>query len=197
MAAYGKVDLINDFREIDEAKRNWGWFLALGVLLLLLGLGIVSSSFYATLFSVFLFGIFLMSAGIVQIIQGFLAHKWSGLFLSLLLGALYLITGFLCATRPAIAAVSLTLWIAAFCFIAGLFRMLTALLLRFDQWGWVFFNGLVTFILGALIYSDWPVSGLWVIGLFIGVDLILAGWSWIVLALTARSYVKNNRDIQR
>lgn len=185
--SYEKYELNNYFRDISDAKKNWHWFLALGVLLVLLGIGVAGSAYYATVFSVFLLGIFLIAAGIVQLVQGFMARKWSGLFLSLLLGALYLVTGFLCATRPAVAAVSITLWIAAFCMIAGLFRMLSALLLRFDQWGWVFFNGAVTFLLGLLIYSDWPVSGLWVIGTFIGIDLILSGWTWIVLSLTARN----------
>lgn len=178
--------LTNRFREIDDVRNNWGWFLALGVLLVLLGLSVISSSFYATIFSVFILGVFLIGAGIVQIIQAFLARKWSGLFLSLILGVVYIIVGFFCAARPAVAAVSLTLWIAAFCFIIGIFRMLSALILRFDHWGWVFFNGFVTFILGAMIYSEWPISGLWIIGLFVGVDMILSGWSWILLSLTAR-----------
>ncbi len=53
--------------------------------------------------------------------------------------------------------------------------------------GMGFFNGLITFILGVMIYFGWPLSGLWVIGLFIGVYLILAGWSWLILSLSARS----------
>lgn len=182
------TNLRNYLRDIEDVREHWGWFLALGILLIVLGLGVIGSSFIATLFSVVILGIFLLGAGIVQIVQAFLARKWTGLFLSLLLGCLYLITGFLCVTRPGVAAISITLWIAALLFVAGLFRMLTALILRFDQWGWVFFNGLVTFILGALIYADWPVSGLWVIGLFVGVDLILSGWSWVVLSTTARKY---------
>jgi len=187
LIVYEKYELNNYFRNTVEAKRNWLWFFALGILLVLLGTGVMSTAYYATVFSVFLLGVFLIVAGIVQIVQGIMARKWSGLFLSLLLGSLYLITGFLCATRPAVAAVSITLWIAAFCMIAGLFRMIAALLIRFDQWGWVFFNGAITFLLGMLIYADWPVSGLWVIGMFIGIDLILSGWTWIVLSLTARS----------
>lgn len=187
MSLYDKSELTHYFKNIDTARKNWSWFFALGVLLVLLGIGIASSAFYATLFSVFILGIFLFSAGIIQFTQAFLARKWSGLFLSLLLGALYLITGLLCITKPAAAAISITLWIAALCLIAGLFRMIAALLVRFDQWGWVFFNGAITFILGIIIYSDWPVSGLWVIGTFIGVDLILSGWTWIVLSITARN----------
>ncbi|MBA3816348.1 MAG: HdeD family acid-resistance protein [Parachlamydiaceae bacterium] len=178
--------LTTRFRDIDEVRQNWGWFFALGILLVLLGCAVISSSFYATIFSVFILGIFLLGAGIVQIVQAFLARKWSGLFLSLMLGILYIVVGTFCAARPAIAAVSLTLWIAAFCFVAGLFRMLTSLILRFDQWEWMFFSGLITFILGAMIYAEWPLSGLWVIGLFVGIDMLLCGWSWILLSLTAR-----------
>lgn len=176
------------FRDIQEVSTNWSTFLALGILLVVLGLGVMSSAYYATVFSVIIFGILLLGAGIVQIVQAFMARKWSGLFLSLLLGILYIVTGFLCIAKPTVAAVTLTFWIAAFCFIAGLFRMLTALIMRFDQWGWIFFNGLVTFILGIMIYSDWPISGLWVIGLFIGIDLLLSGWSWILLSLSARRH---------
>lgn len=178
--------LTTQFRDIDDVRNNWGWFFALGILLVLLGCAVISSSFYATIFSVFLLGIFLLAAGIVQIIQALLARKWSGLFLSLMLGLLYIIVGVFCTARPAIAAVSITLWIAAFCFVAGLFRMLSSLILRFDGWGWVFFNGLITFILGAMIYAEWPLSGLWIIGLFVGIDMILSGWSWILLSLTAK-----------
>lgn len=178
--------LTTQFRDIDEVRNNWGWFLALGVLLVLLGCAVISSSFYATIFSVFILGFFLLGAGVVQIIQAFMARKWSGLFLSLMLGLLYIVVGAFCAARPAVAAISLTLWIAAFCFIAGLFRMLTALILHFDGWGWVFFNGLITFILGAMIYAEWPFSGLWIIGLFVGIDMILSGWSWILLSLSAK-----------
>ena len=178
---------------VEEMKRNRGWFLALGILLIFLGSAIIGSSFYATIFSMILFGLFLLSAGVVQILQAFLARKWSGLFLSLFLGVLYIVTGFLCLARPETAAISITLWIAAFCFIAGLFKMLTSLVLRFDQWEWVFFNGLVTFVLGALIYFDWPLSGLWVIGLFIGIDLILSGWSWILLSLTGTQKHNNEK----
>lgn len=184
----------NRLSKIEDVRHNWGWFLALGILLILLGSGVIASSYYATIFSMILFGIFLISAGIVQVVQAFLARKWSGFFLSLFLGLLYIVTGFLCVMHPATAAISITLWIAAFCLIVGLFRLLTSIILQFDQWGWVFFNGLVTFLLGLMIYADWPLSGLWVIGLFIGVDLILAGWSWVILSLSSRSVTWDNHQ---
>lgn len=178
------------FSGIEQIRTNWGWFLGLGILLIILGIAAISSAFYVTLFSVFLLGILLIAGGAVHIVHAFMAKEWSGLFLTLLLGILYVATGVICVAKPAIAAISLTLWIAAFFFIAGLFRMITSAMARFEHWGWVFFNGLVTFILGILIFSDWPVSGLWVIGLFIGIDLILSGWSCVLLSIAARQALK-------
>lgn len=186
--------LIRYAKDVEEVRKNWFWFLALGILLILLGSAVIGSSYYATIFSVMLLGVFLVAGGVLQIVQGFMASKWSGFFLSLLIGVLYLVTGFLCIAKPTTTAVGLTLWISALLFIAGLFRMLSSLILRFEHWGWVFFNGLVTFILGWMIFSSWPISGLWVIGLFIGVDMILAGWSWTLLSLSARM---NKREIVR
>ncbi len=58
--------------------------------------------------------------------------------------------------------------------------------MRFPHWGWVLFNGIITLILGIIIWRQWPVSGLWVIGLFIGIDLIISGWAWIMLSFAAR-----------
>lgn len=173
-----------------EIKKNSGWFLAFGLLMIVLGITAVSSAFYATIFSVFLFGLLLIGMGIAQLIQCTLAHKWQGFFVSLLLGVLYTVTGAMLVAKPATAAVTITFWIAAFCFVAGLFRMLSSLILRFEKWGWVFFNGLVTFILGILIFSDWPVSGLWIIGFFIGIDMILSGWSWVLLSISKKRQVQ-------
>lgn len=166
--------------------KNWGWFLTLGILLVVLGTFAISLAFYTTIFSVFLFGILLIGGGLALILQAFFARKWSGVFLALLLGVLYLVTGVLCVVKPSAMAIGITLWIAAFCFIAGLFRIINSLILRFDHWGWVFFNGLITFILGLIIFAEWPLSGLWVIGLFVGIDLILSGWTCILLSLAAR-----------
>lgn len=179
-----------NFREINGIRQHWGWFLAFGILLLILGMIAISAAFYTTVFSVFLFGILLLVGGGVQIAQSFLARKWSGVFLSLLLGVLYVVTGFLCVFKPTAMAVGLTLWIAAFCFIAGIFRMVNSAVLRFDHWGWVFFNGLITFLLGALILADWPLSGLWVIGLFVGIDMILTGWTCIMLSTLIKPRVR-------
>jgi uncharacterized membrane protein HdeD (DUF308 family) len=172
--------------ELEAARKNWGWFFALGVLLIAIGTAALAFSYATTMFSVVLLGCVLLAGGVVQIVQTIMAKKWHGQFLTLLLSLLYLITGVFCIARPAIAAIELTLIISMFCIIAGIFRMATSLISRFNQWGWVFFNGLVTLILGCLIFSEWPYSGLWIIGLFVGIDLILSGWTWVLISLKIR-----------
>lgn len=180
--------VFSHFHEIEAAKTHWGWFLGLGILMALLGLVAISASVFVTLFSVVLAGFALLVAGIVQIVHGVSAREWKGVFLSLLLGILYSVTGLVCLSNPAASAISLTLLIGAFCLTVGLFRIIVSLFLRFLQWEWVFFNGIVTFILGLAIITQWPASGLWIIGLFIGVDILLAGLSLIVLSLSVRRY---------
>lgn len=183
-------ELPKDPVEIEAVKKSSGWFMAFGSLMIILGIASISTSIFSTTFPILLFAILLIVMGITQLIQSTLVRRWRGLLVSLLLGILYIVTGFMFVAKPAAATESITFWIAAFCFTAGAFRMLSSLLLQFDQWKWVFFNGLVTFILGIIIFTDWPVSGLWIIGIFIGIDMILSGWSWLILALFSRRYVE-------
>lgn len=174
------------FREVDASHTCWGGFMALGILMTILGGIAIWASVATTMFSVVFAGILLLLAGVVQVVHAFMAREWKGLFLSLLVGVVYFITGLLCLTNPALTAMAFTLLIGAYCLAIGLFRILATLFYRFHYWGWVFFNGLVTTILGILIVTQWPISGLWVIGVFVGVDIVLAGWSLIMLSISAR-----------
>jgi uncharacterized membrane protein HdeD (DUF308 family) len=88
--------------------------------------------------------------------------------------------------RPAESAIELTLIIAFFLIFGGIFRVIYALSERFTGWGWVLLNGGVSLLLGLLVYKQWPGSGLWLIGLFVGIELIFNGWAWIMLSLGLR-----------
>ena len=76
--------------------------------------------------------------------------------------------------------------IAAFLIVSGIFRVATALSLQFNNWGWVLLNGTVSLLLGILIYRQWPTSGEWVIGLFVGIEMIFNGWTWIMVSLSLK-----------
>lgn len=171
----------------EEVRRTWGWFLVLGVVLVLLGMMALGWSVLTTLVSVVIFGWFLLLGGVLSVVNAFLRRRWGGFFLELFAGILYAVFGLMVVGNPAVSAVALTLLIAVFLMIGGLFRILTALTVRFHHWIWVLLNGVISLLLGLMIWNQWPVSGLWVIGLFIGIDLIFYGWSLIMLAMTVRS----------
>jgi len=170
-------------------SKNWGWFLVWGIALVILGGIAISSSYSATMFSMVFVGFLLLCSGIIIIIDSFSFwwHKWSGFFLHLFLGLLYLMAGIFLIESPQIASVSITLIIGIFYLIVGVSRLLYSISFRMPGWGWGFFNGLLALIIGILILTSWPVSGLFIIGLFIGIDLIFYGITYIMAALAARS----------
>jgi uncharacterized membrane protein HdeD (DUF308 family) len=174
-------------QEASSVRKNWGWFLALGIVQIVVGTLAVSFAFTATLASVVTLGVLLLSAAGAQIVAAVLARDWGGFFLFLLLGILYTVVGFLTLQHPLLAADGLTLLLAAAYLVGGMFRIIVALVERFPSWGWVLLSGIVTLLLGIAIWAQWPYSGLWVLGLFVGIDLIVNGATWAALAVGVRN----------
>jgi uncharacterized membrane protein HdeD (DUF308 family) len=171
---------------LPELHRRWKAFLVLGIALIVLGLGLASTATVATLLSVVLLGVLLLIAGGALIAHAFSAPRWSGFFLQLLSGLLYVVVGWLCFTRPGVQAVVLTLLLAISLLVQGGVRIGAALAGHVDGRGVLLLSGVLTFVLGLMIWNEWPLSGLWVIGLFAGLDLAFYG-VWIVsLALAVR-----------
>jgi uncharacterized membrane protein HdeD (DUF308 family) len=165
----------------------------LGILLVLCGttaIVVPPLTIAYTLATVIVLGVLLMVAGIVTIVSSFWIGKWSGMLLHLLAGILYVVIGFIITERPGEATMLMTLFIAVTFIVLGAFRIVSALAIRFPQWGWILFNGIITFLLGVVIYRHLRESALWVIGILVGVELIFNGWSWIMLALAVRKIPK-------
>ncbi len=152
-------------------------------MLVLLGVAAIVRSFGATVASMVFFGWVLVFASAVQFADALLVGKWAGFFLHLLLAILFAITGVLMLVRPVISAEATTLLMSMFFLIAGLDQLIVALWTHLPGWGWHALNGIIALVMGGLILAEWPISGLWVIGLFVGINLIFYGWSWIALAL--------------
>jgi len=172
--------------ELDVLHGNWGWYLALGIALIVLGMLAIGSPWVTTFASVRFVGVLLIVGGIGQALGAFWSRRWSGFFAHLLMGILYLAVGVLCLERPAEAALDLTLLIAAFLIVGGLFRVAAALSTRFPHWGWTLVNGAINVVLGVMIWRQWPGSALWVIGLFVGIEMLFTGWTWVMLAFALR-----------
>lgn len=184
--------VFHSFVDLEEIHKHWHWFLALGLALVVVGTLAIIMSTAVTLVSVFVLGGLCLGGGVFQIINAFWARRWTGFFASLLMGILYAIAGLIFLTNPVEGAVTLSLVIAVFLFIGGIFRAISAIATRHDHWGWALFSGLLAMLLGGMIYSEWPASGLWIIGLFIGVDMLLVGWTWVLLSFKARQLVGPN-----
>jgi len=170
-----------------EIVQYWGWFLAFGIGVLILGIAGVVRSVQATVASMLFFGWLLVLASAIEIAQAVMVGHWAGFFQHLLAGILFGISGLLLVTRPLISAEVLTVFMAMFFLVGGLFQVIGSIAVALPGWGWQVADGLITLVLGLLILGQWPASGLWVIGLFIGIDLIFYGFAWIVLALGLRS----------
>ncbi len=160
---------------------NWKWLLVFGVLMMGLGFLAIGYAKWATEFTVIVLGLFLTGAGLVQAVSGFYVSRWSAF-----LGLLYIVAGIFCIAKPLQSAVSISLLIALMLLIGGVYRIITALKFRFNHWGFVIFNGVMSVLLGILILAEWPADAVWVIGLFVGIDLIFMGLYWIRLSLIAK-----------
>jgi uncharacterized membrane protein HdeD (DUF308 family) len=158
----------------------------LGIALIVLGSVAVGAAWLTTLASVLLFGWLLVFSGVMEAVAAFWAGQWSGFFLHLLSGVLNVVVGVLILAHPGAVAVGLTLLLAVFFLVAGLFRIIAAVALRFPNWGWAVLGGGITALLGVLIWAQWPSSALWVIGTFVGIDLLFRGWAWVMFGLAAR-----------
>jgi uncharacterized membrane protein HdeD (DUF308 family) len=170
-------------------RRNWGWFLVLGILEIVLGTIAVGATAVATFATVVFFGWLLLVGGVLSALRAFWRKRWQGFFLDLATGVLYVVVGFLMVAEPLAAVASLTLLIAMFLLIGGIFRIIVALTGHLEHWGWVLLNGIITAGLGMMIWRQWPFDGLWVIGLFVGIEMIFYGWSLVMLSLVAKGAI--------
>jgi uncharacterized membrane protein HdeD (DUF308 family) len=173
--------------ELQHVRNQWWCFLLLGIALVVVGSFCIAEPLVPSLASVVALGFLLMAAGIIQVVSSFWAGKWSGMLLHMLIGVLYGVVGYMIIDAPGLSMLLLTKFIAIFLVVTGVFRIVAALFVRFQDWGWVLVNGCVTLLLGIIINRQLPEAALWVIGLFIGIEMLFNGWAWIMLAIGLRS----------
>ncbi len=172
---------------LEPLRAKWGWTLALGIVYVLVGLIALGSILSATLASVLVIGVMMVIAGVAEVINAFQVSSWGKFFLWLLLGALYIVAGLVAFENPLLAAAVLTLVLGACLVASGITRILLAFSMKAGApWILVLLSGVVTVLVGFAILGRWPVSSLYVLGLFLGVDLLVAGFGWIALALALR-----------
>ena len=119
-----------------------------------------------------------------EVFNAFQIKTWGKFFLWLLLGALYIVAGFVTFENPLLAAAVLTLVLGFSLLASGVMRIVLAFSMKDEMpWIWVAVSGVITLLLGLIILAHWPVSSLYILGLFLGIDLVIAGVGWIGIGL--------------
>jgi uncharacterized membrane protein HdeD (DUF308 family) len=173
--------------ELDALRGNWLWFVILGIALIVLGCALLGYPLIGSLAVEMTIGVLLLIAGVGETIGSFWVRRWSGFFLHLLSGILSIVVGVLFLRNPVGGLAALTLLVACLFLVSGSFKIIAAVGHRFAQWGWPLISGLLDVVLGVLILADYPPSALWVLGLFLGINLVFRGVNWIGLGLAIRS----------
>ncbi|MBN8941648.1 MAG: HdeD family acid-resistance protein [Rhizobiales bacterium] len=169
-------------------RRNWGWLMGAGIILILLGMVGLVATFLFSIASVLSFGAMMLVGGGVLLVDSFRREGWRSRILMLLVAILYILTGAVVFYNPISAVAALTLLAGSALLAVGILRIIMAFQLRpADVWIWVLISGLLSLVLGALIVAQWPMSATWVLGTFLAIELIFQGWSYVMLAQAVRS----------
>lgn len=189
------TDPVNGFQRPNEQITNslsalrahWGWFVAIGIVLVVLGSIALIHALAATLVSVIFIGTLMLIGAVGQLIQAWRVKNWRGFILWSVSGLLYAAAGIVAIANPFTGAALLTLLLGATLIGAGAFRLWVWFNNRGQQgWGWLAFSGLVTFATGLLIAIGWPANSLWILGLLLGFDLLFQGWSLLLAGIALR-----------
>jgi uncharacterized membrane protein HdeD (DUF308 family) len=175
---------------IAPLRAKWGWIVALGVVYVVAGVIALGSVISATVATVLVVGIMMIIAGVAEVINAFQIKTWGRFLFWLALGVLYIIAGFVAWDNPLLTAVWLTFILGVALLASGIMRIFLGFNMKEGTpWVWVVASGVITLLLGVIILIHWPISSLWTLGIFLGVDLVFAGASWIGVGMGLKQAV--------
>jgi len=170
--------------EGSDVRAHWGWLLALGIALIILGLIALSMSFAATIAAVRALGILLLIGGAFEIGNSFQKGRHSDFWMHLFAGVLDIVCGALLLAFPGVGALGITLVLAIFFLVGGPVRIFSSIMLDVPHKGWAVFSGIIDFLLGVVLLVSWPVSSFWFLGMAVGIALLFRGIWWATFAFS-------------
>jgi uncharacterized membrane protein HdeD (DUF308 family) len=166
---------------------NWGWFLTIGIVLVLAGIAAIAFPLLSTIAAKIALGWIFLVSGVLLLVHAFSIQQWRGFLLGLLVGLLYVVAGGWLAFFPFAGIVTLTILLAALFLAEGVLEVVMAVRVRpHEGWVWLLLSGLVAVAVGVLIAYELPSSATWAIGLLAGLNLLSTGVSFVLLALAGR-----------
>jgi len=176
-------------KQLTKLTASWGWFVGLGVVMVLLGIYGLTEVVGLTIISAFFIGILLIIGGVVQCLHAMKDREWRGFLLHVLGGVLYIVGGALVVSNPLAGSFIITLMLAASFIAGGIVRGAIAFSHRnVSGWWLLALGGLVSLVLGIFMLSTWPFSALWVLGTFVAIELIINGATLLQFGLGLRAH---------
>jgi uncharacterized membrane protein HdeD (DUF308 family) len=172
-------------------KKAGGLATMLGILLVVFGILAVGAPLMTGVWVTYIVGFLVLAAGITHTVFAFQSEDWRRGVLTFLLGVAGVLAGLLVIAHPLYGLGLLTLVLAAWFLIDGIFGIILAFQLKPEQgWGWTLFTGILGVLLGILIWRQWPLSGAWAVGVLAGTNIIFMGWSLIAGGSVARGVAR-------
>ena len=176
-----------------DIKKEVNGSLLIGVLLIVLGIVAIAVPSVSTIVAETWIAVILISAGIAKLVYAFQTRNDAGFVWKLLLSVLYIATGLMLFVYPLTGVLTLTLLLASFLLTEGVFELILAFQLRPRQnWTWALGNGIITLLLGGMIWFQWPFDAPWLIGTLVGTSVLFTGISRVMLSLNARSALNHS-----
>lgn len=178
---------MNSDPTLGAVKKASGWSIVGGILLLICGVLAIAMPLASSIGLVILLGWLILFGAIWHLIYAFQAGNIGGVLWQILLAILYGAVAIYMLIHPLLGVLSLTLVLGVFLVIEGVFEIILYFNIRSTSNSvWVILDGIITLILGGLIWFHWPSSSVWVIGTLVGISLIFSGISRIMLSSAIR-----------
>lgn len=173
--------------DVELVRKSWGWFLALGILLIVLGMLAIGLPLATAVAVDLLVGWLLVISAVAQLWHAFKAKGWRASIPHALVGVLQLVVGLMMILNPIQGILALTVLLIALFAIEGVFKIIMAIRVEtLPHRGWITFSGIVALALAIMIGAQFPMSATWIIGLMVGIQLLVSGWSFVMLAMMNR-----------
>ena len=175
---------------LGEAKKNAGMIQVFGVVEIILGVLAIAAPAVAGGAIATMIGVLLMFGGILRLFSAFMADSFGSGALSFLWGLIVATAGFYFMIHPGLAMGTLTLMLAVVFFVDGLLRVIMSFKVKpVKGWGWMLFGGIVSLILAIMIWRQFPLSGVWLVGTLVGINLVFSGFTTFTVAAAAKKEV--------
>jgi uncharacterized membrane protein HdeD (DUF308 family) len=172
----------------DDISKNNNRSLWMGIILIVLGIIAIALPVVTTIFAEAWVAVILISAGFAKLFYAYNTRDRGGFVWKVLLSGLYIATGVMLFIYPRTGILTLTLLLGSFLLTEGVFELILAFKLRPQQnWTWVLTDGIITLILGGMIWFQWPFNAPWLLGTLVGASVLFTGVSRVMLSLNGRS----------